>query len=99
MIQELVFEDASFFNFEPSLRQRFESQLESLLESAPSDANSFLSLKPVRQGYEGMMKIVSSQGRFVAEAVCGNMNDLMGTLARQINDQLREWRGLRFRSE
>ncbi len=92
MIYELTLEG------QPSLknyRELLEREIEDVLETAPSDAGASAIFKEVLRGYEGALQIVSSQGRFVAEAVNTNIKDLIQSLHEQISNQLQGWRGVR----
>jgi hypothetical protein len=93
MIYELIFKGLkSTKSLEEGIRRR----IHNLLESAPSDASASAEVKKSHKGYEGLIEIFSSQGKFVAEAVGSNMNDLVHSLTSQIQKQIKEWRGYRF---
>ncbi len=93
MIYELIFKGLkSTKNIEDGIRRR----IHNLLESAPSDASASAEVKKSAKGYEGLIEIFSSQGKFVAEAVGANVNDLIHSLTHEIQKQIKEWRGYRF---
>jgi hypothetical protein len=96
MIYELIFKGLkSTQNIEDAVRRR----INNLLESAPSDASASAKVKKGAKGYEGLIEIFSSQGKFVAEAVGSNINDLVHSLTREIQKQFKEWRGYRFQTQ
>jgi hypothetical protein len=93
MIYELVFKGLkSTQGIEDKLRRH----IQGLLESAPSDSSASAKLVKGRKGYEGLIEIFSTQGKFVAEAVGSNVTDLVKTLTHQLHDQIKKWRGYRF---
>jgi len=96
MIYELIFKGLeSTKNIEEGVRRR----IHNLLEHAPSDASASAELKKSHKGYEGLIEIFSSQGKFVAEAVGSNVNDLIHSLTQQMQKQFKEWRGYRFQAQ
>jgi hypothetical protein len=93
MIYELVVNGLkSTQKVEENLRNR----IQALLESAPSDASASAKFKKAKRGYEGLIEIFSSQGKFVAEAVGGNLNEVIHNISGQILKQIKDWRGYRF---
>ena len=93
MIYELIVKGLkSTQKVEESLRER----IQTLLESAPSDASASAKMSKVKRGYEGIIEIFSSQGKFVAGAVGENMNDVLLAMTKQIHKQFKDWRGYRF---
>jgi len=96
MIYELIFKGLkSTKNIEEGVRRR----IHNLLESAPSDASASAELKKSHKGYEGLIEIFSSQGKFVAKAVGSNVNDLIHSLSHDLHKQIKEWRGYRFQTQ
>ncbi len=96
MIHELVVNGLKTTQaFEEALREK----VQSLLESAPSDATASAVLRKCEAGYEGLIQIFSSQGKFVAKSVSQNFNDLVQTLSKELHQQFKVWRGYRFLPE
>lgn len=72
------------------------AKIDSLLEFAPSDSTAKTSFKKLTKGYSGIIHIVSSQGKFMAEAVGHDVEDILKALSNQIHTQLKKWRSYRF---
>ena len=77
---------------EPELQRR----LDSLMESAPSDATARFLLKRIHGGYIGLLKIASQQGRFTARSASGRVGDTIEAAFRDLRGQLDSWRKNRF---
>jgi len=93
MIHELVVSGLkSTQNIEEALRRH----IQSLLETAPSDASASAKVKKVKKGYEGLIEIFSSQGKFIAQGVHSSIPELVKTLTKQLHSQFKDWRGYRF---
>jgi hypothetical protein len=93
MIHELVVSGLkSTQNIEESLRRH----IHNLLETAPSDASASAKLRKVKKGYEGLIEIFSSQGKFIAQGVSENIPELVKALTKQLHSQFKDWRGNRF---
>jgi hypothetical protein len=81
-----------------SLEEALKTKINNILEIAPSDASASAELRKVKKGYEGVLNIFSSQGKFIAQAVGDNLNDLVHNLSHQINKQIKDWRVCRFQN-
>lgn len=77
-----------------SLRHR----LRWLMDKAPSDATASFFIKPVGQGYKGLLKIHSAQRRFIAGCEAASLSELMDRISEEIKEQLASWREVRFRN-
>jgi hypothetical protein len=86
-------------NLEGGFRSFFELELENLLEEAPSDSSVSSYFRKMKDGYSGIVNIVSSQGRFVAEAASQDLNEIVASIKAQIHQQLAQWRENRDFSE
>ncbi|MDZ4678537.1 MAG: hypothetical protein SGI74_13650 [Oligoflexia bacterium] len=92
MIYELVIDG---FN-EDDFKKNYERHLDDLLESAPSDASASSKISKIKKGYEGIIDICSSQGHFVAKAICKEPQEVVLALFGQIQSQLRDWQNNRL---
>jgi hypothetical protein len=86
-------------NLEGGFKSFFELELENLMEEAPSDASISSYFKKMKDGYTGIVNIVSSQGRFVAEAASQDLNEIVASIKEQIHRQIAEWREARVFTE
>ena len=74
----------------------YQERLAHLLEKAPSDASLTSHFSKIKKGYQGAIEVISSQGKFIAEAFNQDANDLALNLIDQIYGQIRSWRTKRF---
>lgn len=63
---------------------------------APSDSFSCATIRKTIQGFQAALKINSSVGTFVAEAVAEDPQKAILSLSRRIRSQLRVWKRQRF---
>lgn len=89
----------SGLNPEGGFKKFFELELENLMEEAPSDASVSTYFKKMKDGYTGIVNIVSSQGRFVAEAASQDLNEIVTSIKAQIHNQIAQWRDSRVFGE
>lgn len=95
MIHEIII---SGLRHTQSFEQACRTRILNLLEVSPSDASATAELKRGHKGYEGFIRIMSSQGSFFAKAVGKNVNELMKELVRDIHAQIDRWHGVRFQT-
>jgi hypothetical protein len=93
MIYEMLWND---YEQKEDLKKLLIDKLNHLLEVAPSDANVTSEITKINKGYSGVLKIFSSQGKFVAETTAHNIEDLINTLLRLMYRQMKKWRKCRF---
>ena len=74
----------------------YREKLAHLLEKAPSDASLSSHLTKIKKGYEGMIEVISTQGRFIAKSFHKDPNDLAFELIDQVYQQILSWRTKRF---
>jgi hypothetical protein len=67
-----------------------------LMDKAPSDATATFFIKPVKNGFKGLLKIHSTQRRFVAGGEASSLSELMDRISSEIRGQLHNWRQVRF---
>jgi hypothetical protein len=79
-----------------TFKRHYEKKLMDLLEVAPSDSSATSCIRKLKKGYEGFIKITSSQGKFVAKAVAKDPADTVIAMLKQIDDQIKQWRSARF---
>jgi hypothetical protein len=72
------------------------TKMTELLEVSPSDANGTSKLIKTENGYLGILKIMSSQGKFIAEATSQNLDNVINSLFQLVYNQLKVWRHRRF---
>jgi hypothetical protein len=92
MIYEIVVEG---FN-EEGFKNSYERHLDDLMENAPSDASASSTICKLKRGYSGILDICSSQGRFVAKAICKDPQEMAQQLFGQIQKQLQDWQHRRL---
>jgi hypothetical protein len=96
MSYELTFKD---FETSESFTTSLKSKIESLLDISPSDAGVHSCITKIKDGYSGVLKIVSSQGKFAVEAAAQDLDGLMKTLFQLMSGQVRSWQSRRFLPE
>ena len=87
--------DVNGVNPEGGFQEFLEKELDDMMDAAPSDASVSGYVTKIKDGYTGIVNIVSSQGRFVAKAVSQDLNDIVMKMKKQIDDQLSAWRDRR----
>ena len=83
----------------PDFKEKYKTKLLDLLEAAPSDSAASSYFRKLRRGYAGILKITSTQGRFVAKAVATDPVETARDLFKQINEQIKIWRSCRFEAK
>jgi hypothetical protein len=71
-------------------------KISDLLDVSPSDAGANSKITKTNTGYLGVLEIISSQGRFVAETAGHDLETLVKSLFGLIHHQMNNWRSLRF---
>lgn len=91
---ENLFGRFEFFGFEPSNEmQCFAKEiLGHVVGDSPSDANSVARLTKTQRGFEGLLKVTSLAGTFVAHVVEANPVHAMQKLHEKIFEQLSSWK-------
>lgn len=79
-----------------SFRKIFKGKISDLLDVSPSDSNAHSKIIKTDTGYRGIIEVISSQGKFVAETVEHDLDNMVKTLFQLIHRQMRHWRSLRF---
>lgn len=70
----------------------YQQRLGHLLEKAPSDSTLFSNFSKIKKGYEGAIEVISTQGRFIAQAFDKDANNLAISLIDQVYQQILSWR-------
>ncbi len=73
------------------IQAHFREHLNCLLEKSPSDASLVFQVSKVREAYQGVIEIISSQRKFLASAICADPNELTCDLIEQIHLQIMNW--------
>lgn len=94
---DLMMDKFKFAGFEPDrdLKGTISDTLDLILGSAPSDAEPVACLSQTRDGFTGFLRLVSSQGTFLAEAVGRDPVETLARLKDRIFVQIMRWRSLR----
>jgi hypothetical protein len=74
----------------------YQERLGHLLEKAPSDSTLTSHFLKMKKGYEGAIEVISTQGRFIANAFDKDPNELAISLIDQVYQQILSWRTKRF---
>ncbi len=81
---------------EDQLRVILNEEMENLLNVSPIDSNATSKIRKTEHGYHGVLKIVSTQGKFMAEAAAQNLDELVRSMFLGMYRQMRTWRNCRF---
>ena len=81
---------------EERARKDLEAQIVHLLDVSPSDSDADSIIVKTRTGYYGYLKILSSQGNFLAENASRSLEELIISLFEIIYTQIKIWRNCRF---
>lgn len=76
--------------------QELDRRMKALMEKAPSDATSQLVIRKSKEGYKGLLKITSLQGKFVAGQVHRCFTQMMNELFAEARAQIDQWKRHRF---
>ena len=79
-----------------NFRELFSERLNDLLEKAPSDASLSTQISKLKKGYEGMIEIISSRTKFLANSIKNDPDELAFDLIDQIYKQILKWRDERI---
>lgn len=93
MIHQLVIREVS-----DDFKKAFKSGLDNLNEQAPSDSSICTKIEKLKKGYQGVLEVFSSQGRFTASAFDLNPTNVAVSLFSQIYKQITSWKKQRFTS-
>lgn len=89
-----ILNHVEFAGFEPDscLRGTVCHNLEIIMGCAPSDAEPRASVRKTQEGFEGSLRLNSSQGTFSADVKAANPLEAMQRLNERIFEQIRCWR-------
>jgi hypothetical protein len=85
--------------FKPSQRtlSRVKSMTDNLYNESPSESCIKATfVRAGKKGYMGVVKVNSSVGSFFAKALGEDLNSLGENLFKQVRNQLKEWKTMRF---
>lgn len=87
----------SYLGFEPEneTASSINSKIERLIAMSPSDSDENTSIEKHGELFTGEIKLISSQGVFLARSVEKNLAKLTSTITQSIENQLRRWRASR----
>ena len=71
-------------------------RLETIMDSAPSDAVARIVVKKIRGGFHAFLRIYSKQTKFLVGASSAQLGDAMNQLFDDVNRQIRSWRDARI---
>lgn len=91
---ENLFGRFEFFGFEPSneIRSTAKEILGHVVGDSPSDANSVAQLTKTQRGFEGLLKVTSIAGTFLAHVVETDPVSAMQKLHEKMCVQLNTWK-------
>ncbi len=91
---ENLFGRFEFFGFEPSneMRSNAKEILGHVCGDSPSDANSVAQLTKTQRGFEGLFKVTSLAGTFLAHVVEADPVRAMQKLHEKMCEQLTTWK-------
>ena len=70
-------------------------RLQSVVDEAPSDSVVELEVMKEPRGYKALLKVYSSQARFVGGSRAGKFNDVIDDIFSEVRAQLHDWKGRR----
>jgi hypothetical protein len=79
-----------------SFKTLFKRKMNELLEVSPSDAEGSSKIIKTPSGYVGVLSVLSSQGRFIAETTGQSLDELSHDLFGALYNQIKIWRKVRF---
>jgi hypothetical protein len=82
-------------NPKPSEMRDINRRLQSVIDEAPSDAVVELEVMREREGYKAMLKIFSSQARFVGGSRAGQFAEVIDEIFTEVRSQLHDWKDQR----
>ncbi len=84
----------NYLGFEPESQTAslFNSKIEKILAMSPSDSEENTSIEKHGDLFIGEIKLVSSQGIFLARSIERNFAKLTSTITQSIENQLKKWR-------
>jgi hypothetical protein len=93
--------DFNFSNVEPDdeLRSGVKGLLSRIYEHAPDGSFVRGTLKKVKSGYKGVLKICFGGGEFIVGGIQKTTGETLLLLENQIWGKIRKWRKTRFREE
>ena len=86
------------FKFDETFKKLFDGKISDLLDVSPSDANANSNMTKTKTGYLGVLEVISSQGKFVVEAVGHDLDNMVKSLFQLMHRQISNWRNLRILS-
>ena len=89
MIYELILDG---FSKNSGFREWYETNINSLLETAPSDSSAVSKIVKRAKGYSGELEICSCDNRFYSKATCSKLDDLITNLFDQMKVHLENWK-------
>lgn len=72
------------------------SRIQEILDRAPSDSSAHLLIRADDGGFKAVLKIISSQQKFVGGDKGEDFRVLMDRVFGEVHHQIREWRRTRF---
>ncbi len=84
------------FDLDHEFKKIFKGKLDFLLDKAPSDSTLKHQFSKMKKGYEGVIEIISSQGKFLARAIHHDPQQLAIGLVEDVYGQILSWRNRRF---
>lgn len=95
---ENLFGRFEFFGFEPSneIRSVAKEMIGNVVGDSPSDANSVAQLTKTQRGFEGLLRVSSIAGTFLAHVVETDPLSAMQKLHEKMFEQLSKWKERRL---
>lgn len=95
---DIMMEKVEFKGFEPdrNLKTTIARTFDAILGTAPSDSEPRARLQRTAEGFKGFLRLTSSQGVFVVEAVGREPLEMIARLKDRMAEQIGSWRGGRF---
>src|SRR4051812_13415907 len=92
-MMENIFGRFEFLDFEPTneLKSSAKGILHEIVGESPSDANSVASVRKTHAGFEGILKVSSRAGTFIAHAVEHDPLHAIQKMQEKICEQLQKW--------
>lgn len=79
---------------DPSVEE-INSRIRRLLEHAPSDSSAEIEMRKGAEGFQGLLRVSSCQGKFIGGARGRKFAEVIEEIFRQVEAQIDLWRGRR----
>lgn len=72
------------------------NRIQGVLDSAPSDASVSLTIRQSKDGYKGVLKILSKQRKFIGGGADKRFSVVLDRIFEEVRQQIDDWKKRRF---